>query len=305
MIFCFTRTSAIKTSKSLADFWTATNATDRLWPAPRMRIQVMEPELKRECGSTSSEQSPTDRIFVETTPAGVAFHHAGLDPADRRAVEEGFLDGNIKIICCTSTLAVGVNLPCYLVIIKGTVSWTENGVQEYADLEVMQMLGRAGRPQFETSGCAVILTRDEKVNHYQNMVSGKEPLESTLHLNLIDHLNAEIGLGTISDTRSAQKWLSSTFLFVRLKRNPNHYKLKENDSAQFWDEHELLEQICDKDLKLLQSIDLISSEGRLKCTELGDAMARYCIKFETMKTVLSLPPRAKMSEIVSCFSFSF
>lgn len=264
----------------------------------------MEPELRRECDSTSSKQSSSDRIFAEVTLAGVAFHHAGLDIADRRAVEEGFLNGNINIICCTSTLAVGVNLPCYLVIIKGTISWAENGVQEYADLEMMQMLGRAGRPQFETSACAVILTRDEKVNHYQNMVSGKEPLESSLHLNLIDHLNAEIGLGTISDGSSAEKWLAGTFLSVRLKRNPNHYKLKGKDSARPWDEHELLQQICDKDLRLLQSIDLVSSDGRLKCTEFGDAMARYCIKFETMKIILSLPPKAKMSEIVSCFSFS-
>src|SRR2546423_13458179 len=83
--------------------------------------------------------------------------------------------------CCTSTLAVGVNLPCYLVIIKGTVCWTDKGPQEYADLEMMQMLGRAGRPQFESSACAVILTRKDKIQHYQTMVSGKEFLESSLH----------------------------------------------------------------------------------------------------------------------------
>jgi ATP-dependent DNA helicase HFM1/MER3 len=234
----------------------------------------------------------------------VAFHHAGLDLADRRAVEEGFLNGNINIICSTSTLAVGVNLPCYLVIIKGTVSWAENGIQEYADLEIIQMLGRAGRPQFESSACAVILTRDEKIKHYQNMVLGKELLESSLHLNLIDHLNAEIGLGTVSDIPTAKKWLGGTFLFVRLRRNPNHYKLKGKESARCWDENELLEQICDKDLKLLQDVNLVSSEGKLKCTEFGDAMARYSIKFETMKVVLSLPPKAKSSEIVSGLPFT-
>jgi ATP-dependent DNA helicase HFM1/MER3 len=91
---------------------------------------------------------------------------------------------------------------------------------------------------------------------------------------------------------------------VRLKQNPNHYRLKQKEGAQIWDEHDLLQQICDKDLKLLQSIDLVSSDGGLKCTELGDAMARYYVKFETMKTVLSLPPKAKMSEIVSYCSFS-
>lgn len=76
---------------------------------------------------------------------GVAFHHAGLDSSDRRIVEKGFLDGQIHVICCTSTLAVGINLPCHLVIIKNTVSFQDEGLKEYADLEITQMLGRAGR----------------------------------------------------------------------------------------------------------------------------------------------------------------
>ena len=95
------------------------------------------------------------------------------------------------------------------------MTWTGNGPQEYADLEMMQMLGRAGRPQFESSACAAILTRDDKIRRYDRMVSGEELLESSLHLNLIEHLNAEIGLGTVFDVPSAKRWLSGTFLFVR------------------------------------------------------------------------------------------
>lgn len=229
--------------------------------------------------------------------AGVAFHHAGLDAPDRRAVEQAFLSHNVSIICCTSTLAVGVNLPCYLVIIKGTVAWSDNGCQEYADLEMMQMLGRAGRPQFEQSACAVILTRNEQVDHYNRLVSGQDPLESCLHLNLIDHLNAEIGLGTVFDLASAKRWLASTFFFVRLSRNPNHYRLKEDVSSR--NDDELLEQICLKDVALLQGADLVTKEAELSCTEFGDAMAKYYVRFETMKIFLSLAPKAKLSEIVS------
>ena len=83
--------------------------------------------------------------MIDTLAAGVAFHHAGLESYDRQAVQTGFLQGDVNVICCTSTLAVGVNLPCHLVIIKNTVSWQEEGLKEYADLEMMQMLGRAGR----------------------------------------------------------------------------------------------------------------------------------------------------------------
>ena len=83
--------------------------------------------------------------MIDCASSGVAFHHGGLDAADRQMVEKGYCEGQISVICCTSTLAVGVNLPCHFVIIKNTVSWQPGGLREYADLEIMQMLGRAGR----------------------------------------------------------------------------------------------------------------------------------------------------------------
>ena len=231
-----------------------------------------------------------------TCTAGVAFHHGGLSVSDRRAVEQAFLDGQINIICSTSTLAVGVNLPCYLVILKGTCAWTDNGLKEYADLEVMQMLGRAGRPQFETSACAVILTRREKVSRYEKMVSGEELLESCLHQNLIEHLNAEIVLGTVHDVATAKQWLASTFLYVRVQKNPSYYQFREGVEEST--ENELLEQLCKKDLDLLLGAELVEQKARLASTMFGEAMARYYVSFDTMKSFKGLPPKAKMSEIV-------
>ena len=230
-----------------------------------------------------------------TIATGVAFHHAGLDPADRHTVETGFLQGQVNIICCTSTLAVGVNLPCHMVIIKNTVGWQDGGCKEYSDLELMQMLGRAGRPQFDNSAIAIILTKKERVSHYEKLVSGSESFESCLHLNLIDHLNAEIGLGNVTDIESAVRWVAGTFLFVRLRRNPTYYKLKEGANKN--DEDEMLRQICEKDIRLLQDCDLVSTES-LKSTQFGDAMARYYVRFETMKTLLTLKPQSSMCQIV-------
>jgi ATP-dependent DNA helicase HFM1/MER3 len=108
--------------------------------------------------------------------------------SDWVAVESAYHVGDINVICSTSTLAVGVNLPCHLTIIKNTVAYQSGKFVEYSDLEIMQMIGRAGRPQFDTTGVAVIMTRQEKVRHYERMLAGQEILESTMHLNLIDHL---------------------------------------------------------------------------------------------------------------------
>lgn len=278
MIFCCTRNSCVATAKELARLWSMMNPPARQWKAPTTRLNVHNMDLKT------------------TIAAGVAFHHAGLDPADRHTVESGYLNGDISIICCTSTLAVGVNLPCHLVIIKNTVGWQDGGCKEYSDLEMMQMLGRAGRPQFDDSAVAVILTRKQRVAHYEKLVSESEALESCLHLHLIDHLNAEIGLGTVSDIETAVRWLAGTFLFIRLRRNPAHYTLKEGASPH--DEDDMLRQICEKDIKLLQETGLACTE-QLRSTKFGDAMARYYVRFETMKALLSLKPKATISQIVS------
>ncbi|MCJ1393222.1 Sec63 [Xylographa bjoerkii] len=279
MVFCCTRKATMVTAKVLAELWATKTPQDRDWPAPFNIPAVSDSELKR------------------TLTFGVAFHHAGLDVYDRQAIEKGFLEGRVSVICCTSTLAVGVNLPCHLVIIKNTVSWQDEGLKEYADLEMMQMLGRAGRPQFGGTATAVIITKQGKVEKYEKLVSGAEVLESCLHLNLIDHLNAEIGLGTVHDLYTAKRWLAGTFLYVRLGQNPAHYKLDGDVTERSLDER--IEQICDRDIRLLQDTQLVTMEQRLKSTEFGSAMARYYVKFETMRVFLALPPRAKMSEILS------
>lgn len=96
------------------------------------------------------------------------------------AVEKAYIGGDLGVICCTSTLAVGVNLPCHMVVIKNTVAYQNQavGCKEYSDLEIMQMLGRAGRPQFDDSAVAVIMTKLQREAHYKQMVNGQEVLES-------------------------------------------------------------------------------------------------------------------------------
>jgi ATP-dependent DNA helicase HFM1/MER3 len=53
-------------------------------------------------------------------PQGVAFHNAGLAHQDRVIVEKLFLEQKLRILCTTSTLSMGINLPARLVVIKST-----------------------------------------------------------------------------------------------------------------------------------------------------------------------------------------
>ena len=279
MVFCVTRKICESTAAKLAGWWSSLRVTERPWPIPHQKATVGSPELRKLVG------------------CGVAFHHAGLDAQDRSAIETSFLRDGLSVICCTSTLAVGVNLPCHLVVIKNTVCYKDAGLSEYSDLEVMQMLGRAGRPQFDDGATAIIMTRSEKVDRYKLMISGQDILESTLHLNLIEHLNSEIGLGTVHDVYSAKRWLAGTFLSVRMRKNPTYYKFSCDTGSR--DADERLEGVCERDIEQLQSTKLITEGQRFTCTEYGQAMSKYMVQFNTMKWLLSIPKNAKMTQIVS------
>jgi len=279
LVFCFTRKSCENTAVNLAEWWSSL-PSGKPWAESRNFVRFVSRELQ------------------ELVKTGVAFHHAGLVPEDRQAIEQAFLKGELSVICCTSTLAVGVNLPCHTVVLKGTVTYQNDAIRELSDLEALQMLGRAGRPQFDDSANALILTSSDQKERYQRMVSGEEILESTLHVNLIEHLNSEIGLRTISDKASAKKWLAGTFLSVRMRKNPNYYRLTEASSAAK-DTDAMLEKICERDIKLLQEYNIITKDQDLKQTEHGASMSRYMVEFSTMKLLLGLPKAMNMEQLVS------
>ncbi|KAK9512864.1 hypothetical protein O3M35_001186 [Rhynocoris fuscipes] len=101
-----------------------------------------------------------DHKLKEMVRHGVAYHHAGLLVSDRHCIEELFRSGYLPVLVSTSTLAMGVNLPASLVIIKSTEHYVCGGWQEYSEGQILQMVGRAGRPQFGDSATAIILTKD-------------------------------------------------------------------------------------------------------------------------------------------------
>ena len=78
-------------------------------------------------------------------------------------------------------------------------------------LDVLQIFGRAGRPQFDTSGHGIILTTHDKLQHYLSLLTRQNPIESQFISHLTDNLNAEIVLGTVSTITEVCSWLRYTY----------------------------------------------------------------------------------------------
>ena len=134
---------------------------------------------------SENENTELVKILATTISKGAAFHHAGLNQNCRDTVEEEFRRGNIKILASTPTLAAGVNLPARRVVISNI---TRFDIRTYTNtyisvLEYKQFCGRAGRPQYDKYGEAIIVStnstsREELTYRY---VDGKpEKIESKI-----------------------------------------------------------------------------------------------------------------------------
>ncbi|KAI9011898.1 Sec63 Brl domain-containing protein [Phycomyces nitens] len=206
-----------------------------------------------------------DKTLAAFVNKGIGFHHAGLDSSDRHNIEQLFMQKAIRVIATTSTLAVGVNLPAHLVIIKSTKGYQNGGWSEYPDLDILQMIGRAGRPGLDDSGIAVIMTTTDMELRYKSLVSGANQIESRLQ---------------------------STFLYVRVKKNPAYYRLKDIKLAKSPDR--LLQDICLKYLRILANGGLIEEESEpdsrvcYKPSVYGRTMDQYFIKLQTMFNILEM-----------------
>jgi helicase len=94
---------------------------------------------------------------------GAAFHHAGLLASHRRLVEKAFRSFKLKVVCATPTLAAGVNLPARRVILQDYRRYDPGlGYSPIPTLEFHQMAGRAGRPQFDEYGEAILVARTKQ-----------------------------------------------------------------------------------------------------------------------------------------------
>lgn len=200
MIFLPSRASAEKTAEDIAAV-----------------AQGSQPELEHEVLRVVTSPTKQCRRLSHCVKKGIAFHHSGLTGAQKELVEDAFREGKIKIICATPTLAAGVSLPAYRVIIKSLKRFSGGwGMDWIPVLEYLQMAGRAGRPEYEKEGQAIMIAKDEaeKEELYEKYICGvPEEIYSKLAVEpvLRTYLLSLIASGIIRDEHSMREFFAQTF----------------------------------------------------------------------------------------------
>lgn len=175
-------------------------------------------------------------------------------------------------------------------------------------LDVQQIFGRAGRPQFQDSGEATILTTHDKLAHYLGMLVHAVPIESQFTADLADHLNAEVVLGTVTNVREASAWLGYTYLFVRMRQNPLVYGIRWEDLAADprLDTHrrKLITNAA-RDLEKAKMVRFDERSGNLYVTELGRVASHFYIKQASIETYNAmLKPHMTEEDVLSIIAQS-
>eukprot|EP00127_Corallochytrium_limacisporum_P006324 Clim_evm35s225 gene=Clim_evmTU35s225 len=300
MVFVHSRNETVKTAMALRDFANQEQCTE-------LFCDEDHPEWHR---AVKAIQKSKNKQLKELFEAGFAMHNAGMLRSDRNMVEKYFGMGLIRVLCCTATLAWGVNLPAHAVVIKGTDIY-DSKTSSFVDLgilDVLQIFGRAGRPQFDTSGLGIIITDHKRLFKYLNLISRQAAIESQFDKQIADNLNAEVSLGTVNTIDDAVRWLSYSYFYVRLQRNPLAYGVTHEDflaDPTMLGHRRLLLERAAVELDQARMIRYNQRTGSLAITDLGRTASNFYISWKTITKFNNLlRPQMSYAEIIQCVAQS-
>jgi ATP-dependent DNA helicase HFM1/MER3 len=146
LIFCNSRKSTEQAAKAVL--------TQILQERKQQLLLIKDDQQRTRLASAA--QKIKDKHLAELIREGVGFHSAGVEYSDRHEVETLFSLGYLYLLFTTSTLAQGVNLPAFCVIIKSTQCYRHGvGYVEMTATDIMQMIGKRILPCTKIHRCSV------------------------------------------------------------------------------------------------------------------------------------------------------
>eukprot|EP00594_Rhizosolenia_setigera_P016961 CAMPEP_0178953786 /NCGR_PEP_ID=MMETSP0789-20121207/8615_1 /TAXON_ID=3005 /ORGANISM="Rhizosolenia setigera, Strain CCMP 1694" /LENGTH=518 /DNA_ID=CAMNT_0020635089 /DNA_START=1 /DNA_END=1558 /DNA_ORIENTATION=- len=158
---------------------------------------------------------------------------------------------------------------------------------DYPIANILNMMGKASRPNVDSSGKCMILCHTPKKDHLKKLLYDPLPIESHLDHYLHDHLNSEIVTKTIGNMQDAVDYITWTLLYRRFAKNPNYYNLQGTSNNEL-SEHlsEMVETVVG-DLEESKCCQISEETGELTPLNLGMISAYYYIQYTTIELIAS------------------
>jgi helicase len=221
IVFCASRKNAMSFSKKYGEI-AKDYVTDKQYNILR--------EVAKEAIKTLESPTKQCKELFGSLLLGTAFHHAGLIYKQRHIIEDNFKKGNIKIIFATPTLAAGINLPAYRVIINTVFRFSKGSMVPIPVNEFQQMAGRAGRPKYDTKGEAIcVVNKESDIPKIYNtyILSGPSNIDSQLSkINILrSHLLSMIMINELINFEQVYNYFAKTFYYFTYG---NNQEIKDN-----------------------------------------------------------------------------
>lgn len=275
-------------------------------------------ELSEEVRTVLTRPTKQCERLARCVKKGIAFHHSGLESKQRELIENKFRDGTIKIICCTPTLAMGLDMPAFRSVVRDLKRYGGRwGMDWIQVLEYHQMAGRAGRPGKEDYGEAICVASNdsEKNNIITKFIHGEpEDIYSKLAVEpvLRTYILSLVATGFVKNKKELSDFFSKTFWAHQYKdlEKLNFILEKMITLLKTWgflesDEKNLLDKKTEKiDFKSVsfKSVDSIIDE-KLIATKLGEKVSSLYLDPYTANFIITCLKRAKDTRLAKEFSY--
>lgn len=174
------------------------------------------------------------------------------------------------------------------------------------------------------------MTTHDRLSHYVSAITQQHPIESKqVQLSLsfysgivlltwdvmirfiehiVDNLNAEIALGTVTNIDEAVTWLSYSYLYVRMKKNPMVYGMDHSEPAEDpllgRKRHEII-VLAARRLAKCQMIIFDETTGYLTPKDLGRIASNFYIRHTSIEIFNDfMKPRMTEADVLSMMSLS-
>jgi helicase len=273
IVFCSSRKGSEKSSDRAAKI-----TKEEIDREEKKKLEEYADRILNVLGSPTSQ---CERL-AENVKKGAAFHHAGLVTKQRQLVEQAFRKGLIKSVSATPTLAAGVNLPAFRVIIRDLKRYDGSGMNWIPVLEYEQMTGRAGRPKYDDRGEAISVAKNPgSVDEIRERYIQGEPekIQSKLNVEpvLRMHTLALVASNFCTSMEKLQEFYQKTFY-----------------AHQFGDMQEVGEKIRDV-VGSLREYEFIR-EDEMKATKTGKKVSDLYIDPDSAHYMLESLEKAEGSE---------
>lgn len=215
------------------------------------------------------ESTPSTRNLKRCMMKGVAFHHAGLLPEEKRIIERAFEEGDVRIIISTLTLGAGVNTPAKTVIILSTKFWDGTSIKRR---DYKNMSGRAGRIRYHDDfGRSILIAETEKdfEKYFEKFINAKpEKVESCIPKkdNIESSILSLVVSGDCKNINEVIKFIDDTFFGY------TYYTKSQPEFKSIFQE-----DISNQVRALIKKGLIEEMDGELKATELGKRCAEEMI----------------------------